>query len=41
MIKNIKGTEIIGTNHYDRKENKVSILVTKNGISLGMYLKYI
>ena len=40
MIKNIKGTEFLGTNHYDRnrKGNKVSIVVTKNGIPLGMSL---
>ena len=40
MIKNIKGTEFLGTNHYDRnrKGNKVSIVVTKNGIPIGMCL---
>jgi transposase len=40
MIKNIKGTEFLGMNHYDRnrKGNKVSIVVTKTGIPLGMCL---
>jgi transposase len=40
MIKNIKCTEFFDTNHYDRnrKGNKVSIIVTKNGIPLGMCL---
>jgi hypothetical protein len=40
MIKNIRGIEFLGSNHYDRnrKGNKVSIVVTKNGIPLGMSL---
>jgi transposase len=40
MIKNIRGTEFLGSNHYDRNRNgnKVSIIVTKNGIPLGMSL---
>jgi hypothetical protein len=40
MIKNIKGSEFIGPNHYDRNRNgnKISIVVTSNGIPLGMTL---
>ena len=40
MIKNIRGVEFLGSNHYDRNRNgnKVSIVVTKNGIPLGMSL---
>lgn len=40
MIKNIRGVEFLGSNHYNRnrKGNKVSIVVTKNGIPLGMPL---
>lgn len=40
MIKNIKGHEFIGPNHYDRNRNgnKISIIVTKSGIPIGMCL---
>ena len=37
MIKNIKGVDNIGQNHYDRYRNgnKISVVVTDNGIPLG------
>ena len=40
MIKNINGSEYIGPNHYDRNKNgnKISIIVTKTGIPLGLKL---
>lgn len=40
MIKNIQGTEFLGKNHYDRKRNgnKISIVVTNNGIPLAIKL---
>ena len=38
MIKNIKGVETIGVNHYDRgrKGTKLSLIVTNKGIPLGI-----
>ena len=38
MIKNINDYEYLGSNHYDRNRNsnKISIIVTKTGISLGL-----
>ena len=40
MTKNINGSEYIGSNHYDRNKNgnKISIIVTKTGIPLGLKL---
>lgn len=40
MIKNINGSEYIGPNHYDRNKNgnKITIIVTNNGIPLGLSL---
>lgn len=40
MIKNNRGIDLLGLNHYDRnrKGNKVSIIVTNTGIPLGMKL---
>ena len=40
MIKNINGYEYLGSNHYDRNRNgnKISIIVTKTGIPLGLKL---
>jgi len=40
MIKNIKGSDGVGTNHYDRgrKGSKISIVVTQEGIPLGITL---
>ena len=40
MIKNIKGIDKIGVNHFDRGKNgnKLSIIVTETGIPLGMKL---
>jgi transposase len=41
MTKNINGYEYIGPNHYDRNKNgnKISIVVTKSGIPLGLKLE--
>lgn len=41
MTKNINGSEFIGSNHYDRNRNgnKISIIVTKNGIPIGLKLE--
>jgi transposase len=41
MTKNINGHEYIGPNHYDRNRNgnKISIIVTKSGIPLGLKLE--
>lgn len=38
MIKNNRGIDLLGPNHYDRfrKGNKISIVVTNTGIPLGM-----
>lgn len=38
MIKNVKGVDLIGSNHYDRYRNgsKVSVIVTRNGYPLGI-----
>jgi transposase len=38
MIKNVKGKDLIGVNHYDRgkKGSKISLLVTKEGIPLNL-----
>jgi hypothetical protein len=40
MTKNINGSEYIGPNHYDRNKNgnKISIVVTKTGIPIGLKL---
>jgi len=40
MIKNINGYEYLGSNHYDRNRNgnKISIIVTKTGIPIGLKL---
>jgi len=40
MIKNINGSEYIGPNHYDRNKNgnKITIIVTNNGIPIGLSL---
>jgi hypothetical protein len=40
MTKNINGSEYIGPNHYDRNKNgnKISIVVTKTGIQIGLKL---
>lgn len=40
MIKNINGYEYLGSNHYDRNRNgnKISIIVTKTGIPIGIKL---
>ena len=40
MTKNINGSEYIGSNHYDRNKNgnKISIIVTKTGIPIGLKL---
>ena len=39
-IKNINGSEYIGPNHYDRNKNgnKITIIVTNNGIPIGLSL---
>lgn len=39
MIKNIRGSDVVGINHYDRgrKGTKVSIIVTREGIPLGIH----
>jgi len=41
MIKNINGSEFIGHNHYNRNRNgnKISIIVTKSGIPIGLKLE--
>jgi transposase len=41
MTKNINGYEYIGSNHYDRNRNgnKISIVVTKMGIPIGLKLE--
>lgn len=41
MTKNINGHEYIGSNHYDRNRNgnKISIVVTKTGIPIGLKLE--
>ena len=41
MTKNINGSEFIGSNHYDRNRNgnKISIVVTKHGIPIGLKLE--
>ena len=41
MTKNINGYEYIGSNHYDRNRNgnKISIVVTKTGIPIGLKLE--
>ena len=38
MIKNVKGKDEIGVNHYDRgkKGSKISLLITKEGIPLNL-----
>ena len=40
MIKNVRGVDCIGKNHYDRYRNgnKVTIVVTDKGIPIGMNL---
>ena len=40
MIKNIRGVEFLDSNHYDRSRNgnKISTVVTKNGIPMRMLL---
>ena len=40
MIKNIKGMDMLGKNHYDRfrNANKVSVIVTNNGIPLSIHI---
>ena len=40
MIKNVRGWDGLGVNHYDRgrKGNKVSLIVTSDGIPLSMNL---
>ena len=41
MTKNINGSEFIGSYHYDRNRNgnKISIVVTKHGIPIGLKLE--
>ena len=41
MTKNINGHKFIGSNHYDRNRNgnKISIVVTKHGIPIGIKLE--
>ena len=38
MVKNVRGSDGLGVNHYDRgrKGNKVSLIVTRHGIPLSM-----
>lgn len=38
MVKNVKGTDLVGINHYDRgrKGSKMSLLVSKEGIPLNL-----
>jgi len=40
MIKNFKGCDLLGKNHYDRNRlgNKITLLITSNGIPLSISL---
>ena len=40
MIKNIKGVDMLGKNHYNRfrNANKISVITTNNGIPLSVHI---